>query len=127
MSQTSVRPLTFFCKDVCLHCSAPLTTASPLSCGEEEATGQQQGQAFHCLLLNACRAHLQVHASGGIAALVLVILLGPRLNRYTEKGVSVKMERQSVIMQVNVWRKGHSFALFRALDLFIVVVGPIMS
>ncbi|CAN0375223.1 unnamed protein product, partial [Scytosiphon promiscuus] len=32
-----------------------------------------------------------VHATGGIAALVVVVLLGPRLERFSDKGVGRKM------------------------------------
>ena len=46
----------------------------------------------------------QVHTTGGIAALVLVVLMGPRLDRFSDKGVSRKMERQSVIMQACIIR-----------------------
>ncbi|CAM9881751.1 unnamed protein product [Scytosiphon promiscuus] len=58
-----------------------------------------------CLLLVAYLRNQQsaiateVHATGGVAALVVVVLLGPRLERFSDKGVGRKMERQSVIMQ----------------------------
>ncbi|CAM9329916.1 unnamed protein product, partial [Hapterophycus canaliculatus] len=56
-------------------------------------------QIPYLLLPGRAFATSQVHATGGVAALVVVVLLGPRLDRFTDKGVCKKMERQSVIMQ----------------------------
>ncbi|CAM9139874.1 unnamed protein product, partial [Hapterophycus canaliculatus] len=39
-----------------------------------------------------------IHATGGMAALVMVVLMGPRLGRFTEGG-SKKMDEHSVILQ----------------------------
>ncbi|CAN0032148.1 unnamed protein product, partial [Ectocarpus sp. 12 AP-2014] len=40
-----------------------------------------------------------VHATGGMAALVMVVLIGPRLGRFSDGGAKNKMERQSVIIE----------------------------
>lgn len=40
---------------------------------------------------------------GGMAALMMVVLMGPRWNRFSETGVARKMERQSAIVQVKLY------------------------
>ncbi|CAM9524515.1 unnamed protein product, partial [Laminaria digitata] len=49
---------------------------------------------FVCLLSRA-----QVHACGGMAALTMAVLIGPRLGRFSESGASKLIAQQSVIMQ----------------------------
>ncbi|CAN0088594.1 unnamed protein product [Ectocarpus sp. 4 AP-2014] len=51
-----------------------------------------------------------VHATGGMAALVTVILIGPRLGRFSDGGANNKMERQSAIIEVRQDRGLHMVA-----------------
>lgn len=51
-------------------------------------------------IYRASHASHQVHACGGMCALVMVVVLGPRLNRFAPNGKVQALEKQSVIMQV---------------------------
>lgn len=56
--------------------------------------------------LNLGRSRSQVHTSGGMAALVMVILMGPRIGRFSDTGAPRKMERQSAIIQESIANMG---------------------
>ena len=63
---------------------------------------------------------LQVHACGGMAALAMAVLIGPRLGRFSESETFDLVEQQNAVMQV-LWRRrknvGKSWGATTALKL----------